>query len=78
MTWGKEYDLYLEFRANLAYFYEDILYIFVNIKFYNVQIEQRKTNGIYGYLHIQCGATFGDRKYVEILNNQSRNAPLAG
>jgi len=62
MMWGKEYDLYLEFRANLAYFYEDILYIFVNIKFYKVQIEQRKTNGIYGYLHIQCGGNLWGQK----------------
>ena len=37
-------DQCLEFKANLAYFYEDILFIFMNIRFYKVQIEQRKTN----------------------------------
>lgn len=32
----------LTLRASLAYFYEDILLIFMNIKFYEVQIEERK------------------------------------
>lgn len=39
--------------ASLAYFYEDFLLIFMNVKFYKVQIEQRKTNDLYGYLQVQ-------------------------
>lgn len=62
--------------ASLAYFYEDILLIFMNVKFYKVQIDQRKTNNIYGYLLVQgVVRPSGDRKYIERLNNQNTNTP---
>lgn len=32
----------LTLRASLAYFYVDILLVFMNVKFYKVQIEERK------------------------------------
>lgn len=73
---SKENDQCLEFSASLAYIYENILFIFMNIKFYKVQIEQRKTNDIYGYLQVRGWGSPGDRKYIEILNNQSRNTSL--
>lgn len=58
-------------RVNLAYFYEDILLIFMNIKFYKIIIEQRKTNDIYGVIfkHRVGMGTLGDKICIEILNN---------
>lgn len=58
-------------RANVAYFYKDIILIFMNVKFCKVQIEQRKMNYIHNYL--QMGGGSAVKKYIEIFNNQSRN-----
>lgn len=50
------------------------LWILSSIKFKLSKEKQMAYMVIYTY---SVGATFGDRKYIEILNNQSRNAPLA-
>lgn len=42
----------LNSRAKVAYFYKDILLIFMNVKFYKVKIEQRKMNDIFNYLQV--------------------------
>lgn len=58
-------------RANLPYFYEDILLIFMNIKFYKIIIKQRKANDIYGVIFkYRMGiGTLGDKICIEIVNN---------
>ena len=52
----------LNSRANMAYFYKDILLIFMNVKFYKVQIERRKMNDIYNYLQVQGEGDFSRYK----------------
>lgn len=44
--------------AKAAYFCKDFLLIIMNVKFYKVQIEQRRMNDLYNYLQVQDKGDF--------------------